>query len=380
MKHQITIVADNKIPFLKGALEPFAEVRYLPASEITNASLRDVDALITRTRTNCNANLLDGTAVKFIATATIGFDHIDDTYCREHSIKWVSAPGCNSSSVMQYIGSALLTIAKRKNLTLSDCTIGIVGVGNVGKKVARLATLFGMNVLCNDPPRMRMETNLDFVSIDEIMSKSDIITFHVPLNKEGLDKTYHLADDNFFAKVKKGTVLINTSRGSVVETHSLKKTIKIGTISSAVLDVWESEPNIDRELLAMVDIATPHIAGYSADGKANGTSMCVHAVSEFFKLGVPTNWYPVVLLPEDSTSLAIDCKNKTYQENLYEAILPTYQIMNDDARLRTSPETFEQQRSSYPIRREYPTYELKLNNPDGGAAAMFRNLGFTLKQ
>ncbi len=378
MKHGIKIVADNKIPFLKGALEPFAEVRYISANEITNASLRDVDALITRTRTTCNAELLDGTAIKFIATATIGFDHIDDNYCRKHSITWVSAPGCNSSSVMQYIGSALLTLAIKKNLTLADCTIGIVGAGNVGKKVARLATAFGMNVLCNDPPRMRDEKNLDFVSFDEILMKSDIITFHVPLNKTGIDKTYHLADDAFFERLRKGTILINSSRGSVVETNALKNAIKSGIVS-AVLDVWESEPTIDRELLEMTDIATPHIAGYSADGKANGTSMSVHAVSQFFNLGVPVTWYPEVPLPDTKSNLTVDCTNKLLQEILGEVILPTYQILNDDERLRKSPETFEQQRSSYPIRREYPTYELKLHNPDSETVTTFQRLGFTLK-
>ena len=378
MNKKTTIVADNKIPFLKGALEPYAEMRYLPAKEISRDAVMHADALITRTRTQCNAQLLEGTAVKFIATATIGFDHIDDAYCKAKNIRWVNAPGCNSSSVMQYIGSALLTLAKEKGFRLAERTIGVVGVGNVGKKVASLAEVFGMKLFCCDPPRMRAEKNLKFVSMDDILANCDIITFHVPLTKEGVDKTYHIADESLFSRMKKGTIVMNTSRGGVVNTESLKGAIKSGQIAAAVLDVWEHEPDIDRELMNMVDIATPHIAGYSADGKANGTSVCVRAVNDFLGLGAPSSWYPEIPSLNYAKPLKIECSGKSFQEILYEAILPTYEIRCDDARFRNSPGTFEQQRNEYPLRREYPYYEINLANANSGISSALRNLGFTL--
>ena len=292
MNKKIKIIADSKIPFLKGVFENVAEINYLNPSDITHETVKDADALIIRTRTNCNAALLDNTNVKFIATATIGFDHIDTEYCKQNNITWINAPGCNSYSVKQYIASALLTIACKKNINLSEKSIGVVGVGNVGSKVARVAEIFGMKVLLNDPPLERREGKNNFVSIEQIISESDFITFHVPLIKDGIDKTYHMADESFFNKLKKKVILFNTSRGPVVKNIALKNAIIGGKIEAALLDVWENEPNIDLELLDKVEIATPHIAGYSADGKANGTSVSVRSVSEFFNLGIDKNWYP----------------------------------------------------------------------------------------
>ncbi|MDP3582352.1 MAG: 4-phosphoerythronate dehydrogenase, partial [Ignavibacteria bacterium] len=308
MNNRIKIVADDKIPFLKGVLEPFADVIYLPPKEISRETVKDADALLVRTRTKCNADLLENLSVKFIATATIGFDHIDGAYCDANKIRWMSAPGCNSSSVQQYIASALVTIAANKKFKLSDKTIGIVGVGNVGSKVEKLASALGMKVLLNDPPRARKEGGEKFVSLDELVEKSDIITFHVPLNKAGVDKTFHLADEKFFEKFNKSKIMINSSRGEVVETNALKLAVKDGSVSDLVLDVWENEPNIDSELLELTDIATPHIAGYSADGKANGTAICVNALSEYFNLGLEKNWYPKEIPnPVNSSIIEMDC-------------------------------------------------------------------------
>ncbi|GET29786.1 4-phosphoerythronate dehydrogenase [Prolixibacter sp. SD074] len=200
------IIIDDKIPYIKGALEPFAEVVYLPGSKTTPEVVKDAGALITRTRTKCNRELLEGSGVKFIATATIGFDHIDTEYCSETGIEWTNAPGCNSGSVEQYIASALAVLSQKRHFALSGKTLGIVGAGNVGKKVARIAGAYGMKVLLNDPPRERAEGKSNFVSLDEILAQSDIITLHVPLNMAGEDKTFHLADDAFFAKAKKKTI------------------------------------------------------------------------------------------------------------------------------------------------------------------------------
>ena len=357
------IIIDDKIPYIKGALEPFAEVLYLPGNKTTPEVVKDADAIITRTRTICNEALLAGSTVKFIATATIGYDHIDTSYCDQAGISWTNAPGCNSKSVEQYIASALMALAEKKNFSLTEKTIGIVGVGNVGSKVSRLCEIFGMKVLLNDPPRVRTEGIKGFVEMEEILEKADIITLHVPLNLDGEDKTYHLADDLFFSTAKKHPIIINSCRGEVTDTLSLKAALKSGQISGAVIDCWENEPELDHELLDLVDLATPHIAGYSKDGKANGTSMSIRALNKFFGLGI-NNWKcSGVELPQ-STEILIDGTGKTTQQILAEAIFSTYDIREDDKRLRNSVETFEKQRGDYPVRREFPTFNIicKINN------------------
>jgi len=379
MAKKIKIIADNKIPFLKGVLEPVTDIEYHRGSEITKEIIQNADALIIRTRTKCNEELLENSNVKFIGTATIGIDHIDTVFCESNGIKWVNAPGCNSSSVQQYLTSALLTISKLKNLELDKMTIGIVGVGNVGSKVEKIAKILGMKVLLNDPPRERIEGSEKYVSLDHLIEESDIITFHVPLNRNGIDKTFHLADEVFFRKINNGKILINTSRGEVIETDALKSAISIGKVTASVLDVWENEPNIDLELLSMVDIATPHIAGYSADGKANGTSVCVNAINNFFNLGLPENWFPGnIPLPIEGIKLDIDCKNKTLKNVICEIILSTYDIRIDDINLRKSPELFEEQRGDYPIRREFQNYIVNISNGNYELTRILRDLNFKL--
>ncbi len=377
---KIKIIADDKIPFLEGVLEPFADITYLPPSQIVKEVVKDADALIIRTRTKCSAELLEKSNIKFIATATIGFDHIDTSFCESHGIKWVNAPGCNSSSVQQYVASALLTLAKKKNIRLEAKTMGIVGVGNVGNKVEKIARIFGMNVLLNDPPRERNEHNKKFVPLDYLIAKSDIISLHVPLNMNGIDKTFHLADRSFFVKFKDSKIFINTSRGEVVETSALKEAIKNKLISACVLDVWENEPKIDRELLSVVDIATPHIAGYTVEGKANGTATCVNSVNEFFSLGLQPNWYPTNLpLSNRSNEISINCAEKNIQEIYFNCIHPTYDIMEDDLRLRKSVSDFEKQRSEYLVRREFNYYDVHLDNADEATQQKISELGFNIK-
>jgi len=357
------IIIDDKIPYIKGALEPFAEVIYLPGNKTTPEVVKDADAIITRTRTICNEALLAGSSIKFIATATIGYDHIDTAYCEQSGITWTNAPGCNSKSVEQYIASALVALAEKKDFSLTEKTIGIVGVGNVGSKVARLGEILGMKVLLNDPPRSRAEGGKGFVELDNILEKADIITLHVPLNMDGIDKTFHLADEYFFAKAKKKPIIINSCRGEVTDTTALKTALISGQISGAVIDCWENEPELDRELLGLVDLATPHIAGYSKDGKANGTSMSVRALSKFFNLGI-NNWKCTGIELPESTEIFLDGTGKTTQQVLAEAIFATYDIRKDDMQLRSSVETFEKQRGDYPVRREFPIFNIlcKINN------------------
>jgi erythronate-4-phosphate dehydrogenase len=371
------IVADDKIPFLEGALEPYAEVIYLPGKQICKELLRDADALLIRTRTKCTESLLQGTNIRFIGTATIGFDHIDLQYCDRHGIKWINAPGCNSSSVQQYIAAALLKVAVGHQFNLKGKTIGIVGVGNVGRKIEKMARILGMNVLLNDPPRARREGDENFVILDKLLYESDIITVHVPLNIVGEDRTYHLFSGDTFRKMKKGAWFLNSSRGEVTDTSSLKRSLSKGKPGGAVIDVWENEPDIDLKLMAQSFIATPHIAGYSTDGKANGTSMVVNSLCEFFNLPLK-NWYPVDVPRPSAPEVTIDGKGKSDDDLLRELVFHTYNITGDDLKLRLSPSDFEKQRGDYPLRREFHAYTVNLKNCTKRMQEILITLGFSV--
>lgn len=371
------VVCDSDIPFLKGALEPYCQVVYARGSEISREMVMDADALVIRTRTKCSADLLEGTNVRFIATATIGYDHIDTQWCESHGIRWTNAPGCNSWSVQQYIGSLLVTMSRTLGFSFKEKTIGVVGVGNVGSKVARLAVLLGFRVLLCDPPRARKEGSGQFVSLDEIISLSDIITMHVPLIRDGEDATFHMFDDSRLASMNQNQILINSSRGEVVDGTALKKALAQKKILAASLDVWENEPQIDPELLSLLFTGTPHIAGYSVDGKATGTTMSVQALGKFFDL--PCRDWEVTEVPQSvqPSEFSIDTAGKTPQEVLADAILHTYDIRTDDAALRASVATFEKQRSDYPVRREFPAFSVKLENDETGRSTVFlREAGF----
>ena len=373
------IVCDNKIPFLRGALEPYADVVYLPGKETTAEVVRDADALITRTRTRCDASLLEGSSVKVIATATIGFDHIDTAWCEEHGIIWRNAPGCNSWSVKQYITSLLVTLARKRGLTLSEMTLGVVGVGNVGSKVAEAASILGMKVLLNDPPRERAEGPGAFVSLDHLIAHSDIITLHVPLQKEGPDATWHLFDAERIAQLRPSQILINSSRGPVVDCKALKAALQSRSIAGACLDVWEGEPELDPELVDLLDISTPHIAGYSADGKANGTTAAVRTVAKV--LGLPlTEWTAAgIPAPAQSLSFEIDAAGKSLQDVLTEAVLHSYDISADSAALRAELGAFERLRGDYPVRREFTSFTVTLNGGTAEMADRLSRLGFNIK-
>lgn len=370
-----TVVADNKIPFLKGVLEPYADVRYLSGKEIDRKSLLDADALLTRTRTKCTEELLKGTKVRFIGTATIGFDHIDTQYCEKNGITWTNAPGCNSGSVQQYIAAALLKISSDLRFNLKDKTIGIIGVGHVGSKVEKFARLMGMKVLLNDPPRAREEGGKNFVTLGTVLYDSDIVTVHVPLNVVGEDKTWHLFNDRSFKKMKKGAWFINSSRGEVLKTSSLRKALGTVKLGGAVLDVWENEPDIDIELMGKTFISTPHIAGYSTDGKANGTSTVVNYLSDHFNLSLK-NWYPPDVPNPENAVISIATKDKADEEIVREAVLHTYNIDVDNMNLKDSPSNFEKLRGDYRLRREFPAYSVRLNGGTKKVKNILEGLGF----
>jgi erythronate-4-phosphate dehydrogenase len=321
------VIVDNKIPYIKEAINRIAdEVVFLPGADFTKEAVKDADALIVRTRTRCNRELLEGTQVKFIATATIGYDHIDTEYCREAGITWTNCPGCNAGSVEQYVRSVLGLLQRKKGLDLKNATIGVVGVGHVGSRVARTAKLLGMRVLLNDPPRAdKGETG--FVDLATIARECDVITFHTPLIQDGIYRTYHLVDKDFLFSLKRAPYLINSSRGEVVDTASLLASLAAGKVKDVVIDTWENEPRISRDLLEAAFLATPHIAGYSADGKANATRMSLEALCCFFGMEVEFEITP----PEGPSD---------------------YDPTRDSEWLKADPEKFEWFRGNYPIRRE----------------------------
>lgn len=371
----IKIIADNKIPFLKGVLEPVARVHYVPGREISNQHLADADALIVRTRTKCNETLLKGTPVKYIATATIGYDHIDTTYCDRAGIRWSNAPGCNAGSVKQYVASALSLIARHEKRQFRNMCIGIIGVGHVGKKIESLARALNMPVFLNDPPRERAEGKQGFASVDELLSAADVVSLHVPLQTGGPDKTHHMANETFFSRIKKGAWLINTARGEVMQTQALIRSIRQGTLKGAAIDVWEEEPFISNDLLHLAHIATPHIAGYSSDGKANGTARSVRALSRFFNLGLD-NWYPDNIPGPSSPVIVPGRDHENPDMVLQQIMLHTYDIMQDSNRLKSSPAQFEQFRDDYPVRREAQAYTVKTKHLSPSTINTIQKLGF----
>ncbi|MDR0537981.1 MAG: 4-phosphoerythronate dehydrogenase [Tannerellaceae bacterium] len=361
--NRLKIIADDKIPFLKGVLEPYTNINYLPGAKISADDVKDADAIFTRTRTKCDEALLRGSKVKLIATATIGFDHIDTAYCEANNIRWVNAPGCNSASVRQYVITAILCFAKENNWELEGKTIGIIGVGNVGSKIAGAAKALGMNVILNDPPREEVEGSAMFTPLDELLRKSDIVTCHTPLTKSGPFTTWHLANDDFFRLMKNNALFINTSRGTVLDSSALKRAIDEKDIKF-ILDVWENEPDIDRSLLEKAYIGTPHIAGYSADGKANGTAACIRELVSFFKTDfLSTDWFPAEIPPpvmeQDDV---VDASSMNIQQIAYSLMTHTYPVWEDCQRLRESPEHFEKLRGDYWNRREPVYYNACLRN------------------
>jgi erythronate-4-phosphate dehydrogenase len=373
---RLKIVADDKIPFLRGVLEPYAEITYLPGAKIAPADVADADAIFTRTRTRCNAALLEGSRVRLIATATIGYDHIDTAWCEAAGIRWVNAPGCNSSSVQQYLAAVIVTLAKERRTVLRETTLGVIGVGNVGRKVALAGEALGMRVLLNDPPRAGREGADAFVSLDELLTRSDIVTCHTPLTKDGPHPTWRLSSDAFFERMKPGAVYINSSRGAVTDSAALVRAAR-SKLSAFVLDVWENEPHPDATLLAQSFIGTPHIAGYSSDGKANGTAACIRELCRFFDLDILPEWYPATIPPTPFPStFTVDCRGRTAEDVFCEAVTHTYPVHEDSLRLKRSPATFEEQRGNYRIRREFGSYTLHLTGADAALADGLGRLGF----
>ncbi len=339
------IVVDSLIPFVEGVFEPYAEVVYLKGEDIRRDDIQDADALVIRSRTRCDASMLGGSSVKLISTATIGTGNIDLDYCRERGIFVSNASGANAGGVMDYVLSALYGVASRKSIKLDGFTLGIVGAGHVGSRVEASANELGFKVLRCDPPRAEEEGNYDFCSLEYLLENSNIVSLHVPIN----DSTRGMAGDAFFSKMRPGTIFINAASGELVVDSALKAAIpKLGAV---IIDAWNNEPDVDKELVSMVDIATPHIAGYSYQGKQRSTASAVRTVARFFGIQPLMEFFPETEIKElEAVKLDVRGKRQGQIALLFQCI---YLIFIDDFMFRINPDGFVGLRENYSYRREF---------------------------
>ncbi|MGA2172882.1 MAG: 4-phosphoerythronate dehydrogenase [Sedimentisphaerales bacterium] len=378
------IIADENIPFVKDCFASIGDVHTFSGRHITPNTIADADILLVRSITPVNEKLLADSPVKFVATATIGFEHVDVDYLKGRNIGFASAPGSNANSVADYIVAALLSVGKKHKITLKGKSIGVVGVGNVGSKVAKNCAALAMTVKLNDPPLSRQTGDAKYQPLDELFD-CDFITLHTPLTREGQDKTYHLTDEKFFASLKPGCVFINTSRGAVHDTKALKTAIQNKKLGAVILDVWENEPKIDCELLRLVDISTPHIAGYSFDGKIAGMIMIYNAACGHFGLK-PKYKTGDFLPPPTVPQITIDKISPDLQAILHDTVQQVYCINRDDFNTREIATVeqekrgkfFDDLRKNYPVRREFQNTTVILKQPCPALAETFRGIGFNV--
>lgn len=360
------LVVDENIALAEEAFSQFGDVLLIGGRQITNEILRNADALIVRSITKVDENLLQNTNIKFVGTATIGTDHIDNNYLDKNNLAFADAKGCNADSVAEYVFNSLLKIAVDNKLTLKNRSIGIIGVGNVGSKVAKYAEALGLKVYKNDPPKQRADKGNNYVSLKEAL-QADIITLHVPLNKTGIDRTFHLLDEEKLNKIKNNSVIINSSRGAVVDNKALldiidKKHFKV------ILDVWEGEPLINTDLLQKALVGSAHIAGYSLEGKVNGTKMVYDALCRF--TNQQNDWEPKLPTVENNIINVSSAKN--LEEKLQLIFKQIYDVEKDDSEMREMFEMdndskaahFDKLRKGYHLRREFNNYTVMIEKND----------------
>jgi len=378
-------VCSSSMPFAREAFETLGDVVMREGRAIGPADVRDARLLAVRSTTPVNRALLQGSAVRFVGTATIGHDHIDRAYLEEAGIAWAYAPGCNANSVAEYFAAALLRLAVREGRALEGLTAGVIGVGNVGRRVVEVCRTLGLRVLQNDPPRARAEGPGAFVALDRVLAEADVVTLHVPLTGEGPDATRGLAGAAFFERLADGAVFVNAARGAVVDSGALCRAIDSGRVRAAVIDTWEGEPEIPRALLERAAIGTPHIAGYSFEGKVAGTRMVYEAACRFLNTGPA--WDPEPLLPPpDVPELRVRATHRADEEVLDEAVAAVYDVERDDAALRAALRLppreqaahFDRLRKSYRVRREFRATRLALDGASPRLAARAAGLGFNV--
>jgi len=376
------IVCDEQIPYARETFSRIGRLCLLPAQEIRSGSIGYADALVIRSVTIVKPELLSGTSIEVVGSVTSGIDHIDTSYLNKSGIKLISAAGSNANSVAEYVIAALLVLSAKKGIKLKGMKVGIVGVGHVGSRVDKKCRALGMKTIWNDPPLARWNRDPKFRSMREIFS-SDIITLHVPLTFRGQDATYHLADDKLLRGMKKSCIFINTARGKVVNERALVKYGRKGLFQGMILDVWYDEPDIDCEILSMADIATPHIAGYSMDGKVTAVDMIFKGLCRYYK--IRDDWSVRDMLRPPADPMLNISETKGEGENVVKkAVLAVYDPRRDDQKLRKiiglSPkkrrEYFERLRQRYPVRREFDNYRVDLPYDGDKIQKILKKLGF----
>ncbi len=381
MKKPINIVAGENIPYVKEAFERLGNVTVLPGRAITAAALKDTHVLLVRSIGKVDEALLQGSPVKFVGTASAGVDHIDTSYLNTQNIAFASAAGANANSVAEYVIAALLTLAKQQGFALAGKTVGIVGVGNIGKLVKDKAEALGMHPILNDPP-LSETGQIDHRSLQETLG-CDVITLHTPITTEGPYPTYHLLNEHTFKWMKPSAIFINAARGEVVDSDALMKVITHKQIGPTVLDVWEHEPDIDWNLFEAVTLGTPHIAGHSLDGKANGTFMIYTALCKH--LDITPTWNPAQSLPSPNVpSIDVNTYPQSDQEQIQEIVTKIYDIEADYHQMqkllasssKKRPTLFDALRQNYPVRREFHRSTVKLPKNRSGLRQILGGLGF----
>jgi len=376
-------VCSRNMPFVEEAFRTLGETTIFDGRDITATEVHDADLLAIRSTTKINAALLDGSRVRFVGTATIGTDHLDVDYLERHGIHWCYSPGCNANSVSEYVTATLLCLASRHGFALEGKTLGVIGVGNVGRRVVAKAEALGLRVLQNDPPRQRAEAPTGaFVELDALLTQSDIVTTHVPITSEGLDPTYHMANTSFFERMRPGAIFINAARGPVVETDALLAAIRTGSLAHVALDTWEGEPAIRQDALQAVDLGSPHTAGYSFEGKVTGTVMVYEEACRF--LGIEATWTPDDLMPPPALPrIVVDAKERSRDEVLWEVVRLLYDVEGEDAALRQETPNpakhFDDLRKHYAVRREFRYTTVALNNGTPELREAFTGLGFSVE-
>ncbi|WP_347291232.1 4-phosphoerythronate dehydrogenase PdxB [Kluyvera georgiana] len=368
------ILVDENMPYARELFSRLGEVKAVPGRPIPTEALTDADALMVRSVTKVNEALLGDKAIKFVGTATAGTDHVDQAWLEQAGIGFSAAPGCNAIAVVEYVFSALLMLAERDGFALADRTVGIVGVGNVGGRLQKRLEALGIKTLLCDPPRADNGEEGDFRSLDELVAQADVLTFHTPLYKDGPYKSLHLADEALIASLKPGSILINACRGPVVDNAALLKCLNAGQPLSVVLDVWEPEPDLNLALLDKVDLGTSHIAGYTLEGKARGTTQVFEAYSQF--IGQPQEVALSSLLPAPEFG-RISLHGPLDQPTLKRLVHLVYDVRRDDAPLRKVagiPGEFDKLRKNYLERREWSSLTVECDDAD--AAALLQKLGF----
>ncbi|MGI0117660.1 4-phosphoerythronate dehydrogenase PdxB [Zooshikella sp. RANM57] len=376
------IVADENIPLLDAFFASFGDIIRLPGRAITAEHLREADMLLVRSITQVNAELLQDSAIRFVGTATIGTDHIDEPFLSAKGIGFASAPGCNANAVVEYVLSALNVLAEQQDFDIRDKVVGIVGKGNVGGTLHQVLQRLGVATCVCDPFLEESEPHGAYVDLPTLIAESDIISLHTPLTHSGPYPTYHLFNDQVLRQLKPGTILINSGRGAVINNEALLKLKSEGFDTTVVLDVWEGEPEINTALLPYVELATPHIAGYSLDGKMQGTEMIYKAACRFF--GLPTRIKLPGIAPIPVMKSISFAGNVPRQQAVSTAIRSLYDIRCDDVMLRREllkpgaevGKIFDGLRKNYRERREFKTLKIKLKNCPGDVVNAFKALGF----